>query len=203
MPVIAITGMFCGGKTTVLSMLKKKGARVFNIDTRVHAYYKDRTQEVYLKVRRRFPEVLTRQHAISRSKLRATVLKNKRNLRILERIVHPYVIKDLTRWSKESKKKSGVYVAEVPLLFQKGLGHLFQKIIVVRASKLIVVRRIAKRFHVSPREARRLGALFYSQKMRKGDDTYLVINNGSRGALKKRVDSLWKEITHKKYSFMH
>lgn len=194
MPVFAITGAFCSGKTTVLEILEGKGAIIYNIDEVVHSYYKDRNSEVYKKIAQVFPQVLNKNKTISRRKLREIVFTQPRSLQKLESIVHPWGIQDLRRWVKEAKRTKGIHIAEVPLLFQKGLEGLFDKVIFVYVPKDVLIRRITRKFRIPIAEARKRLAVFGSKEDKVGKSDFVIHNNVTKKKLKKKVDVLWEEL---------
>ena len=88
MLVLGLTGNLATGKSTVLKLLGKKGIKVFDVDERIHSYYRNKKSPVYKKVAAFFPECLG-VGVISRKKLGSIVFYNKSKLKKLEKIVHP------------------------------------------------------------------------------------------------------------------
>jgi len=193
MAIIAITGEVCSGKSSVAGLLKKKGAVIFDADRIVHGYYQDKNSRVYKKVSRDFPECVS-DSGISRKKLGRSVFKDKAGLARLEKIVHPAVIADLKNWIKENRKAKKLFVAEVPLLFEKKLNNLFKQVVLVVSPKQEVVKRITKKYVISPAQAVKRLSLFMplENKIKKAD--YLIENNASLKELKKKTDILFKQI---------
>jgi len=185
MPVIAITGGMASGKSAVTGMLKAKGAVIFDADKVVHEYYRDETSAVYKKLRKIFPQVFG-EGGLSRAKLRKVVFSDNRKLRILERIVHPFVVKDLARWVEKNNKLKGIFAAEVPLLFEKKLNKYFDRAIVVCARESITERRLKNKFDAATCKILRRQKLqmCLREKMEKAD--FIIQNNSSLARLKKR-----------------
>lgn len=192
MPTIGLTGNLASGKSAVLKLFKSKGAIAFDADKKIHCYYRDKKSIVYKKISAAFPQSL-RAGVISRKKLSDIVFSNKIQLKKLERIVHPVIIKELLGWLK-GKSKSKVYIAEVPLLFEKNLARYFQVVILVTAKRQILVQRIMKKYGFSKKEALSRLSLYkpIGEKI-KGSD-FVVDNNLDFKRLKKEVDLLWKKI---------
>ena len=194
MPVLGLTGNFATGKSTVLKFLKKKGAKVFDVDEKIHGYYRDKKNPVYKKVVATFTECLMKS-VISRKKLGSIVFSNKSKLKKLEKIVHPVIIKDLLKWVErgESDKKK-IYIAEVPLLFEMRLSRYFKKIILITIKKEVFIQRIIKKYGFSRRKALyRLSLCVPIREKIKGSD-FVVNNSFSFERLKKEVDLLWRKI---------
>ncbi|MFH1504643.1 MAG: dephospho-CoA kinase [Candidatus Omnitrophota bacterium] len=213
MSVFAITGSLCSGKSTVLKMFKDKGACIFDTDKKIHQYYKDRESSVYKKVIVAFPQAL-KKGKISRSCLGAIVFSNKKELKKLERIVHPAVTEDLLNWLDKAKNKkivypvrsplrgtcprqivsNGVYAAEVPLLFEKKLGQYFDRTILITAKKRVVLKRIAEKYNFSSAQALDRLALYIPVKEKVKKANFIIDNSLGIEELKKEVNLLWKKI---------
>ena len=196
MSILGLTGNIASGKSTVLKLLKNKGAVIFDADKRIHYYYRKKKSFVYKRIAKAFPQVL-RKGVISRSKLADIVFSDKNKLNILEAIVHPVVLKDLYVWIKAKKNKQRIYVAEVPLLFEKRLKFCFDKIIVVVAKKEVAIKRIMGKYGISKKEALRRLALNMEIKKKMKMADFVVNNNSDFKKLKEEVDLLWKNLKQK------
>ena len=195
MPILGLTGNLASGKSTVLKLLKSKGAVVFDADKRIHRYYRDKNSMVYKKITAVFPQCL-KGGVISRKKLAACVFSGKPKLKKLEKIVHPVITKDLLKWLK-ARSRRRVCIAEVPLLFEKRLAGHFDKIILVVVTRPILIQRIIKKYGFSKRETfNRLSLYKPIREKIKGSD-FVVDNNMNFRRLKKEVDLLWKKINQK------
>ncbi|MBN3039920.1 MAG: dephospho-CoA kinase, partial [Candidatus Omnitrophica bacterium] len=151
MSVIGLTGCFSCGKSSVLRMLKNKGAYVFDCDEFIHACYKNKESPVYRKVAKEFPDVLERGR-INRRKLGRLAFSDRRKLKALEAIVHPQAIKGLLSWVKKARKNKVLCVGEVPLLFEKKLDRYFDKIILVAVKRSVQIKRIREKYNFSRAE---------------------------------------------------
>jgi len=187
MIVVGLTGNPGSGKTTALKLFKAKGARVFNADKLVHAYYRDRKGLIYKKITGQFPEVL-RSGRICRRKLASVVFVEPKKLKKLEQIVHPTVVRELKKWIKQcrSQAKLKLSVAEVPLLFEKKLTKHFDQVVLIkgpcRLSKVSMLKR--QKFYEP-----------LSRKIKRAD--FVIDNSGNIKKLTKEVDLLWKSLKQK------
>lgn len=195
MPVYALTGVTGSGKSTLLEYFRKKGARVFDADKAVHRCYRDRKSAVYKKVVCFFPQAVSKSGTIERRKLRDMVIADHRKLRQLESAVHPAVIKDLKQWVTDSGKRKGIFIAEVPLLYEKKLAGLFDAVIFVDAPVRQLIPRIKKCLGVSTAEARRQLALFKSAGEKKRKSRYYIKNDKTKGIFIARAARLWQQLT--------
>lgn len=193
MAIYGLTGNLGCGKSTVLKLLKKKGACVFNADEKIHGYYKNRKHDIYKKIFMLFPQAV-KSGAIKRSSLAKIVFSDGKKLRKLEEVVHPVILNDLKLWIKKHKNTKKVCVAEVPLLFEKNLGNLFDAVIVIYAKENVIFKRIKNIGKFSAQSAsKRL--MFYKplkEKIKKAD--FIINNSFDSETLKKEIDLLWGNL---------
>ncbi len=197
MPIVAITGNLCSGKTTVLNMLRQKGVKIFDADTVVHSLYTDKDSRVYRDIARTFPEALTPQENISRRKLQETVCTDSDALSVLERIVHPAVIREMKKWIHASRKENVAAAAEVPLLFEKKLQKVFDAVIIVKSRDSIVLNRICKRFQIPRGEALKKLNFARRRRQKKYPGQFVIVNNAGKRELTIRVNRIWRLIINK------
>ncbi|UCD15720.1 MAG: dephospho-CoA kinase [Candidatus Omnitrophota bacterium] len=194
MPVFGVTGKLGSGKSTLLKLLSEKGARVYNVDRKIHQYYRDKNSRLYKKVAAVFAKALCKNKEISRKKLGEIVFADRKALSKLEKIVHPAVIKDLKLWAAANRKKRQVYIAEVPLLFEKNLQKFFDGVILVVANRETALHRIQSKFGISRKEAIRRLSLFMPDKAKKKRADFVVENNLTVKHLIREADILWRKI---------
>jgi dephospho-CoA kinase len=126
------------------------------------------------------------------------VFSDNAKLKKLERIVHPVAIRDLKLWIKKAKKTDKVYIAEVPLLFEKKLENMFDGTILIYAKKDVLLKRIKNKLKLSKTAAiKRLSAFKpVSEKSEKAD--FIINNSFGMETLKREIDILWENL---KYNF--
>ena len=193
MSVVAVTGNLASGKSSIVSLLKKKGAVIFDADKRIHQYYKNKKSPVYKRVASEFGECIVK-GGISRKKLREVVFSNEKKLKRLEKIVHPIVIRELRQWVKKSKKKKGVFVAEVPLLFEKNLQGLFDKVILSYTKRDVLIKRIRKVHKLSGYGSVKRLSLYRPVNYKRKRSDFIVSNNGNLKGLEKKINGIWKQL---------
>ncbi|MDD4955039.1 MAG: dephospho-CoA kinase [Candidatus Omnitrophica bacterium] len=193
MPVLGLTGNLNCGKSTVLELLKRKGAYVFDADKLIHKYYEDKKSGIYKKISVIFPEAVNRK-GIDRKKLGKIVFSNIKELKRLEAIVHPAAVRDLKAWVNSAKAKRGIYVAEVPLLFENNLEKIFDGVILIHVKKDVLLKRIKSNLKLSKSSAlRRLSAFGpFNEKNRKAD--FIINNSFGMETLKREIDILWEKF---------
>lgn len=192
MPKIGLTGKIGSGKTTVLKILEKKGANIFDCDRIIHQAYGGLNHPVSKAIRQSFPGV-EKEGKINREKLAEAVFGDRKKLEKLEEIVHPFVIGKLKRWL-ENKKKEGIYVAEVPLLFEKGLEKLFDETVLVEVKKRILTERLKEKYGFNRSQIKKRLSLYLSDAKKEEISDFIVRNNLDLKNLEKEVSLLWQKI---------
>jgi dephospho-CoA kinase len=193
MPVFALTGAFASGKSTALTLFKRRGAGVFDLDKRIHAYYRNKESVVSRRLIRLFPEAVVK-GKISREKLGGIVFSDRKQLRRLEAVVHPVILKDMKQWVREKQRLGGIYIVEVPLLFEKGLQRLFDGVILVFARREVCLRRARAKYGSSRTEFKNRLALFMPLKRKVQKSDFVLNNNSTKTALTQEVGVLWKKL---------
>ncbi|MCF7887121.1 MAG: dephospho-CoA kinase [Candidatus Omnitrophica bacterium] len=192
MPKIGLTGVVGSGKTTVLKLFSKLGAKVFDSDQKIHQFYQDINHPVYKKVKKVFPEVEL-DNKISRRNLAELVFNDQKKLKKLEQIVHPEIIKFLKQWL-EAKSETEVYIAEVPLLFEKNLQGLFDKTILIKVKENILAKRLNEKYNFGDEKIKKRLSLYLSGEIKEKKADFILTNNLNLGDLEKEVSLLWHKI---------
>ena len=99
--IIGITGSFGSGKTTVANMFKRYRFKVIDVDK---VYHKDfyKNHPLRNKIKKEFG-------TLNRSELRKKVFSDYSELRKLNKITHPIIIKTMKKEIKNANKKSSNY----------------------------------------------------------------------------------------------
>jgi dephospho-CoA kinase len=115
---IAVTGPFASGKSTLVRLLGElPNTETSSADEIVHHLLKH-DQQTISRVVQRFGEDVRGSDGIDRKALGRTVFGDTEALRDLEEILHPLVRDETDRRIEASE--AGVFVVEVPLLFETG-----------------------------------------------------------------------------------
>jgi dephospho-CoA kinase len=122
---------------------------------------------------------------VDRSAVAAIVFADADELAWLERLLHPRVIEEYTRW-REGLAGEDVAVVEVPLLYETGGEERFEKVVVITAAAELRDRRRA----VQDRRADRL--IPDDEKVARADFAY--VNDGSLEELDAFVAGVLEEL---------
>lgn len=197
MPFIALTGNFGMGKSTVLSLFKKSGVYTINADAIVLDIFK---KPLIIKKLSCLlgKEVLTKKSgriSINKKAMANIIFDNPQKRALIEKIIHPEVIKSAERFKTEIMRKdpSAIIIFEVPLLFESGYEGIFDKIIVVYCSKEIAISRLLKKGFSRKDILKRMQAQMpISRKKTQAD--FLINNNFDINNTKRQVKEIFNRL---------
>jgi dephospho-CoA kinase len=142
MITLALTGSIGMGKSTVAAMFAEAGIPTFDADAVVRELQGPGGRLVP-PIEARFPGT-TRDGAVDREALSATVLSDRDELAALEAIVHPAVHHERTRFIVDHGDAPAL-LFDIPLLFETGGNEAFDKVIVVSATRELQRERVLSR----------------------------------------------------------
>lgn len=157
MMLVGLTGGVATGKSTVAKMFGQCGAIVIDADELAREVVQP-GKPAWREIVRTFGRgILHPDRTIDRHALGAIVFHDKKNLRRLERIIHPRVAREQTKLAKRAEKNDSkaIVIYDVPLLFEAGIDKRVDKIIVVTADRDTQIARLRKRNGLSRSEALR------------------------------------------------
>lgn len=187
---IAITGGLASGKTSVCRFFEECGAYVVSADALVHQLLVPET-DLGQQVLRSFGRDLLKDGKIDRKRLAEKVFQHPEQLRDLEQLVHPVVLKKIEELYGQACKagKYSSFVVEIPLLFEIGAEGNYDATIAVLTTEERSRKWFERAGHKSTeydlRMSRQLPA---EQKAKKAD--YTIQNTGSLADLQRAVSSL-------------
>ncbi len=148
MQVMALTGGIASGKSTVCRLLREylPAIEIFDCDASVHSLL-ETDEEVISLVSAEFGTgVLASAGGIDRESLRDRAFANDADRIRLEAILHPRVREEcLDSLDRAAKRGAELFVADVPLLFEKGFDFGQTRVLVVATSRSTQVQRLKAR----------------------------------------------------------
>ena len=184
---IGVTGLVASGKTTVTNILSKGIYPIFNADKEVSKIYKNKS--FHAKICKVF--VFNNKKNIRR-KIKKLVIQDIKNLRSLEKIIHPVIRKRLKNFIKKNKKKK-ILIFEIPLLIESRLMNNFNEIIFVNSKKKLRLKRFLKR-EKNKKIFDILNKRQFSPSKKIKFSDYVINNNNSLKKLKKNVKIIQKKL---------
>jgi len=187
-PFVGLTGGLGAGKSTALAALRRLGAEVLSSDAVVHELYED--DQVREAVVARFGPEVAPDGVVDRAAVARRAFASAEDRAWLEGLVWPLVGARVAAWLERARARSPApraAVVEVPLLFEAGLGELYDATIAVLAEEPVRRERAAARGHalVDERAARQL-----SQEEKARRATFVVRNDGTEEDLERELSAV-------------
>lgn len=191
-----LTGGIGAGKTTVADRLRELGALVLDADE-IARHALDPGTRCYEEAVRHFGDAaLEEDGRINRSKLAEIIFENENERRILNGMIHPYVLDIMFRSRDEavSHDRKAVVVFDIPLLIECGAYRRMNKNIVVVCDDTIRIRRVMERNGMTEQQViARIKKQIPQEKQKKHAD-FLIENNSGLEELYRRTDSVYEQL---------
>ncbi len=189
--VIGLTGSYGSGKSTVARILARRGAAVVDADRIAHQAIAPGTAAYQKAVKAFGPGIIDAKGRILRPRLGDLVFGDIRQLRLLNRMIHPEVIRVIRRRIRSAE---GVVVLDVPLLFESGLDSLCDKTIVVSCDRTVQLGRLREKRGLTASQIRRRlnSQMPLEKKIRLAD--FVIDNSGSIKKTKNQVSELRRKL---------
>lgn len=186
--VIGLTGGLGSGKSTVLAMFRRFGARTMDADAIVHGALAP-GGSAYRRVLKLFgPSIRSSDGTLDRRKVAGLVFRRPALRRALEGILHPLVVREMRKAS--SRLRRGVLVLDIPLLFEAGLAGLADRVVVVWAPRETRLRRLKGRISRADALRRMKAQSPLEWKRRRAD--HVVDNGGPLQETRGQAAALWR-----------
>ena len=136
---IGITGSLASGKSTVAKIISSRKYPLYNADRAIKKIYQ--TNKFKTKVFKKFK---LKSKINIKNKIKKIISSDKKYLKDLEKIIHPLVRKQITKFIKKNRGKKFL-IFEIPLLIESKLMKDYDKIIFVNSRKDLRLKRYLKR----------------------------------------------------------
>jgi dephospho-CoA kinase len=167
---VAITGGIGAGKSTALDAFRAQGAATVSSDEIVHHLLAADDDVRDAIVARLGPETPGEDGRPDRARIAQAVSGDKEQLAWLEGLLHPLVSREYLAWREQLAQLDEpprVCVTEVPLLYEVGSQHRFDKVVVITAPATLREQR-----RRVPRDDRDARLLPDREKVRQADFHY-------------------------------
>ena len=139
---IGITGSIGMGKSTVSSIFRNNNIKVWDADFEVHTLYK-KGKEGYNSIISIYPELKDKVE-INRKKVSNLLREKKIDLKLIEEIIHPLLIRSREEFIKKNKKDK-LLIFDIPLLYETKAYIWLDYVINVFCSKKNQIERLKQR----------------------------------------------------------
>ena len=139
---IGITGSIGMGKSTVSSIFRNNNIKVWDADSEVHTLYK-KGKEGYNSIISIYPELQDKVE-INRKKVSYLLREKKIDLKLIEKIIHPLLIKSREKFIKKNEREK-ILIFDIPLLYETKAQIWLDYVITVFCSEKNQIQRLKKR----------------------------------------------------------
>lgn len=179
-----LTGSIACGKSSVSDYLIQQGYIVLDSDKIVSEAYQDKA------ILKQIEDVFGTTNKKEISKI---AFNDQSKLKVLEDIIHPYVINKLQEGKEKYHDRSFIFL-DIPLLFESHLEYLCDKIIVVYLSYDNQVHRLMERDGISEEYAKKKIDSQLSVEYKKEHADIVIDNNGNQEDLINEVKNMLERI---------
>ena len=177
---IGLTGSIASGKTTASKIISSKKGPLFSADQVVKKLYTKNSFKKLVAKKLNF-ELSSK----FKERIKFKILRNKDNLKKLEKIIHPLVRREMFLFLKKNKKRKYLFF-EIPLLIESKLTKFFDTIIFIKAKRSLRLKRYKlKGGNIKLFLMLNKKQLKDAKKMKFCD--HIVVNNKSLSILKKQL----------------
>jgi dephospho-CoA kinase len=176
---VALTGGIATGKSYCLAKFASFGVPVIDADKLARDAVAPGSPALAAVASRFGAAIVRPDGSLDRAALGRIVFTDRAARADLEAIVHPEVYHRINEWFASAPAKTRLAIADVPLLFETGHNHDFDRVVVAACSPAEQMRRLVTRDGLSESDARaRLNAQWpIEEKVARGD--YIIRTHGT------------------------
>lgn len=191
--VLGVTGNIASGKSTVAARFAELGATLIDADALARIALAPGSAGLKA-VAEKWPSAMAPDGSLDRAKLRRIVFQHPRDRQQLNAIVHPEVarLRDEQLAAARARGDS-IVVYDVPLLFEVGLEHTVDAVLLVDSFEEKRRERLEAR-GLSTVEADAMIASQMPSELKRPRARFVIDNNGDLASLLAHVDAIWRAL---------
>jgi dephospho-CoA kinase len=195
MLLVALTGNYGMGKSTVLSLSREFGVSTLDADKIVDSLF--RRKKILEKIRQLMGNAVFHDNgSLNKKKVAEIIFRNARLRRSVEDVLHPFVFEKIKDLLEKININDKILIVAVPLVYERAYEDKFDETIVVHTTEKTALHRLGMK-GVSRRDAllRLKTQMPIEEKMKRAD--FLINNNGTLNETKVQVEKLLKNLLRK------
>jgi dephospho-CoA kinase len=191
---VALTGGIATGKSYCLAKFASFGVPVIDADKLAREAVVPGSPALAAVASRFGPTIMLPDGSLDRAALGRIVFTDRAARADLEAIVHPEVYRRIGEWFASAPAKTRLAIADVPLLFETGHNHDFDRVVVAACSSGEQMHRLVTRDGLSEADARaRLNAQWpIEEKVARGD--YIIRTDGTLADTDMQVKKIYEML---------
>ncbi|HVF47075.1 MAG TPA: dephospho-CoA kinase [Pyrinomonadaceae bacterium] len=193
---VGLTGSIAVGKSFVTECFRALGCRILDADKTARDVVEPGTPGLHRIVKEFGAGVLTDDGRLDRGKLGSIVFADDAKRRLLNSIVHPFVIEAQDAWLQavEIEEPDAIVIVDAALMIESGGYKRFDKLIVVWCEPALQFERLMGRDPLSHEEANKRIDAQMPQEEKKGYADYLIDTSGGFEDVRKQVAEIMEEL---------
>ena len=188
---IGIIGDVGSGKSYIA---KQFGFPVFNADLEVNKIYK-KNKKCFNKLKRVFPNYIF-SFPIKRKEIFRAVLENKKNIKKINKIVHPEVRFRMYKFINKNKNKKAI-VLDIPLLLENNINKKNDVLVFIEAKKKKKKKKLKKKPKIKKKKFKKIKKLQLPLETKRKKSNFVIKNNFKSLSTSKNVKILKNKILRK------
>ncbi len=192
MRVLAVTGGIGSGKSTVLGMFTELGADTVDADQLAREVVQPGEPALAEIVQAFGDAMLLPDGSLDRARLGALVFSDTDARLRLNAITHPRIHQRMTEEVDARRRRNGVLVLDIPLLYENGRADIAEAVVVVWVDAKTQLTRLVERDGFSEAEARRRLAAQMPLDEKRALADHVVDNRGSLEETRRQVRDIYR-----------
>ena len=185
---IGLTGGIASGKSTAADEFARLGIEVIDAD-RIARELVEPGSPLLTRIREELGDrFLDEEGRLHRRRLREYVFAHPGERAKLEAILHPAIRREME--ARASQSRSSYVLLVIPLLVEKGLESMVDRVLVVDVPESLQVDRLRRRDQVDARHAQRILESQADRETRLAAADDVILNTGSLDDLRTAVERL-------------
>jgi dephospho-CoA kinase len=175
---IGITGNIGSGKSIVSDYIEKNGYTVLRSDLIAKDLIVN-NQSVKRKIVNLFGKETYLNGKLNTKLLAAKVFNNKKNVKLINSIVHPAALRKIDELIRAESKNSKIIFIESALIFEAKIEKMFDHIVLVYSDKKNRIDRLMKRENVDIKEVLKRMKYQIDDGKKKNKVDFIITNNST------------------------
>jgi dephospho-CoA kinase len=193
--LIGLTGNIASGKTEVARIFADLGATVIDADELSRVAVQPGSPALAAIKARWGDQVLNADGSLNRVAMRGIAFSNDQDRQALNAIVHPAVKRLRDQLVDEARQRGDkVVVAAIPLLYEAGLEHEYDRVILVDAPDDVRLSRLVRRRGIGAVEAQRMMAAQMPASAKRAKADVVIENQSDLKELRREVERVWLDL---------